>query len=74
MTQVPSTEWRILRHYATPLALPPPAKKDPSYVFYTIGNVADPRKNINMLLRVFMELTESGEMPNAKLLIKATCV
>jgi hypothetical protein len=37
------------------------------YIFYTIGNVADPRKNIGALIRAL------DNFPEARLLIKATC-
>lgn len=42
---------------------------DDRYVFYHIGNVADPRKNIRAILKAFIRLNE----PRARLLIKATC-
>jgi glycosyltransferase involved in cell wall biosynthesis len=58
--QFPYGDWRLLPHWT-----PTPD----NYVFYTIGNVLDPRKNIKMLLEAFMRL----RLPNAKLLIKATC-
>jgi glycosyltransferase involved in cell wall biosynthesis len=46
-----------------------PPKADGPYVFYTIGNIADPRKNITALLNAFQEC----QFPNARLLLKATC-
>jgi len=57
--QFPFGNWKLLPHWAP---LPP-------YVFYTIGNVLDPRKNIKMLIEAFIRL----QLPNAKLLLKATC-
>jgi glycosyltransferase involved in cell wall biosynthesis len=42
---------------------------DQPYIFYTIGNVLDNRKNIRMLLNAF----EMCNFPNARLIIKATC-
>jgi glycosyltransferase involved in cell wall biosynthesis len=42
---------------------------DDRYVFYHIGNVADPRKNVRAILEAFVRLNE----PRARLLIKATC-
>lgn len=42
------------------------------YTFYTIGNVIDPRKNIDMLLEAFMRC--NFPKGTAKLLLKATCV
>lgn len=41
------------------------------YTFYTIGNVLDPRKNINMLLKAFKMCNFPGG--SARLVIKATC-
>lgn len=40
-----------------------------TFVFYTIGNITDPRKNIKMLLEAFLRLND----PSIRLLIKATC-
>jgi glycosyltransferase involved in cell wall biosynthesis len=40
------------------------------YTFYTIGNMADPRKNIKMLLESFLRCNFG---PDAKLLLKASC-
>ena len=65
--QFPLTEWRVLHLHANPA---PSVRSNPvttPYIFYTIGNVADPRKNINALLRAI------GTFPEARLLIKATC-
>jgi glycosyltransferase involved in cell wall biosynthesis len=42
---------------------------DDRYVFYHIGNVTDPRKNVRAILEAFLRLNE----PRARLLIKATC-
>lgn len=41
------------------------------YTFYTIGNVLDPRKNIDMLINAFLHC-KFGD--NARLVIKATCL
>ena len=43
--------------------------KEDRYVFYHIGNVADPRKNFRGVLEAFVRLNE----PRARLVIKATC-
>jgi glycosyltransferase involved in cell wall biosynthesis len=40
-----------------------------AYVFYHIGNIADPRKNIKKLVECFIR----AELPNTYLLLKATC-
>ena len=67
--QFPDVNWKVLRLYApTPAVLRSPKTSGP-YVFYTIGNIADPRKNVQALLSAFQE----GQFPNARLLIKATC-
>lgn len=67
--QFPSMECKILRHYVPiPRALGPPARAEP-YVFYTIGNILDPRKNIQGLLRAFAFCN----FENARLVLKATC-
>jgi len=39
------------------------------YKFYHIGNVADPRKQVNKIIRAFCALN----LPNAELVLKATC-
>ena len=39
------------------------------YIFYTIGNIMDPRKNMTGLLSAF----QSCKFPDARLLVKATC-
>jgi len=53
---------------------PDPPKTEPPiegpYTFYTIGNLADPRKNINLLLEAFVRCDFGNR---AKLLLKASC-
>ena len=67
--QFPNTNWKVLHLYAPP----PPALGSPDttgpYVFYTIGNVMDPRKNFQALVNAFFEC----KFENAILLVKATC-
>jgi len=67
--QFPAGDWRLV-HLWTP---PPPrsihVNRSTDYTFYTIGNVIDPRKNIKMLLEAFVRL----QLPDTRLLIKATC-
>jgi len=41
------------------------------YVFYHIGNIIDPRKNFNAILRAFIQL--NMKYPDTRLLVKATC-
>jgi glycosyltransferase involved in cell wall biosynthesis len=69
--QFPQGDWRILHLWQT--AYDGPVKsivpKSDAYTFYTIGNVIDQRKNIRMLLESFVRLN----MPNTRLIIKATC-
>jgi glycosyltransferase involved in cell wall biosynthesis len=67
--QFPHGEFKILRHAVATPEYTLTGEGDEPYVFYTIGNVADPRKNIKMLLEAFVRL----EVPNVRLLIKATC-
>lgn len=67
-TQFPHGQWKLLRHWA-----PTPEKSivstDVPYTFYSIGNVIDPRKNMKMLIEAFLRL----KLPNARLVLKATC-
>ena len=71
--QFPDIQCIVLRHWSVPRPLPPPATCTP-YRFYTIGNVIDPRKNIRMLLDVFVECVDKKLfVPNTQLVIKATC-
>ena len=68
--QFPEVEWKVLRllAYERPHACPAPSAP---YTFYTIGNIADPRKNIQGLINAFL----SCEFGNrARLVLKATCV
>lgn len=64
-------DFRVLHHWtpvprlATPLAYARP------YVFYTIGNVLDPRKNITMLVDCYLRMKYAG--CNVQLVLKATC-
>jgi len=65
--QFPKIEWKLLHHWA-PIRVSRP-KEHPYYTFYTIGNVADPRKNIHGIIESFLRC----EFPDARLVIKATC-
>ena len=47
-----------------------PVSPTTCYTFYTIGNMADPRKNIKMLIEAFIRCNFGS---SAKLLLKATC-
>jgi hypothetical protein len=66
--QFPNVNWKILHLYASE---PPPREPTSKvYTFYTIGNVIDPRKNIRALLNAWQEC----KFPDARLVIKATCL
>lgn len=73
--QFPDATWKVLRllAYERPHACPVEADhgKQPPYTFYTIGNIADPRKNIQGLVNAFLSC-EFGDQ--ARLVLKATCV
>lgn len=59
--QFPGTDFYIV-HAHVP--------RDDRYVFYHVGNVLDPRKNVRAILEAFVRLNE----PEARLVIKATCM
>ena len=67
--QFPSVEWKLLRHYA-PEKIHKSPKETTPYTFYTIGNIADPRKNIHGLVNAFLKC---GFGSDARLVLKATC-
>jgi len=76
--QFPHGDFKVLRHYSPP-PLPCPKKTVDSqqldriprnaYVFYHIGNILDPRKNITGLIDSFLKLN----LPNCYLVLKASC-
>ena len=68
--QFPNVTWKVLRllAYEHPYKSP---RGDAPYTFYTIGNVADPRKNISGLLNAFLNC---GFGEKARLVLKATCI
>jgi glycosyltransferase involved in cell wall biosynthesis len=67
--QFPRGDWRLLHLWAPDPVIRLPVVDDSPYTFYTIGNMIDPRKNIKMLIEAFVRL----QLPNARLLLKATC-
>jgi len=69
-SQFPETEWRLLRHWAPERPHKAPEATTP-YTFYTIGNIADPRKNIRGLIQAFQECNFGTA---ARLVLKATCI
>jgi len=69
-TQFPHGTWKVLRHWdEAPSKVLSPISADP-YVFYTIGNLVDHRKNIKMLVEAFLRL---GMPETTRLVLKATC-
>jgi len=68
--QFPTVTWKLLRHYASEKPHKCPAAGAP-YTFYTIGNIADPRKNIQGLINAFLSC---GFGDKARLVLKATCL
>jgi glycosyltransferase involved in cell wall biosynthesis len=68
--QFPNATWKVLRllAYEHPHKSP---RDDAPYTFYTIGNVADPRKNIGALVNAFLNC---GFGEKARLVLKATCI
>ncbi len=68
--QFPETSFHIIRAYVPipelgSISLPPSSK----YRFYHIGNILDQRKNVNDILRAFIDLN----LPDCELVVKATC-
>jgi len=68
-SQFPEVEWKVLRLLAYERPHTCPAAQTP-YTFYTIGNIADPRKNIQGLINAFLSC---GFGDRARLVLKATC-
>lgn len=66
--QFPQGDFKVLHHWVQPVPKSVTTSIVP-YTFYTIGNVMDPRKNIKMLIEAFVRL----QLPDARLLLKATC-
>jgi glycosyltransferase involved in cell wall biosynthesis len=73
--QFPSVTWKLLRHYADEKPHRCPIDPDhgtpPPYTFYTIGNIIDPRKNIQGLVNAFLACNFGTA---ARLVLKATCI
>jgi glycosyltransferase involved in cell wall biosynthesis len=72
--QFPGTPCEVILAHV-PLVAPPkePVFGVPSdhYVFYHIGNVIDPRKNVKKIIEAFLRL--QIQMPKSLLVLKATC-
>lgn len=68
--QFPNINWKVLHLMAYEHPHKAPSEPTP-YTFYTIGNIADPRKNISGLLNAFLSC---GFGSAARLVLKATCL
>ena len=68
--QFPDVNWKILRLYADGVASVPKPLSGP-YIFYTIGNIMDPRKNIRGLIDAYLRCEFKD---SAHLVLKATCM
>lgn len=71
--QFPTHTFSIMHHWTDVPKVPCSKRMDfegVDYVFYTIGNVKDPRKNLRLLLEAFVRLN----LPRTHLLIKASCI
>ena len=66
--QFPKTKFEIIRHYV-PLYTIPKNKDTSTYIFYHIGNVNDPRKQVKKIIEAFLRLN----LPDSLLVLKATC-
>lgn len=68
-TQWPKQRMGLLYHWATgPRILDVTPQRPDEYVFYTIANAHDPRKQVARIVEAFIRC----RMPDARLLIKAT--
>jgi hypothetical protein len=68
--QFPDVNWKVLRLYADGVQSVPKPLSGP-YIFYTIGNVMDPRKNIRGLIDAYLRCEFRDA---AHLVLKATCL
>jgi glycosyltransferase involved in cell wall biosynthesis len=67
--QFPKIKWSLLRHWSKPKIPWTPVSTTP-YVFYSIGNILDPRKNIKALVEAYLRCEFKDA---AHLVLKATC-
>ena len=67
--QFPKVKWSLLRHWSEPKVPWMPISASP-YIFYTIGNILDPRKNIKKLIEAYLRCEFRDA---AHLVLKATC-
>ena len=68
--QFPDMNWQVLRLFASGRPTIPKQIQGP-YIFYTIGNIMDPRKNIRGLIDAYLRCEFRDA---AHLVLKATCV
>ena len=68
--QFPDVNWKILRLYADGTPKVPKSLTGP-YIFYTIGNIMDPRKNTRGLIDAYLRCDFRD---TAHLVLKATCL
>ena len=68
--QFPNIQWEVLRLFASSPQTIPKEIQGP-YIFYTIGNILDPRKNIRGLIDAYLRC---GFGSSAHLVLKATCL
>jgi glycosyltransferase involved in cell wall biosynthesis len=68
--QFPDVNWKILRLYADGTPQVPKPLSGP-YIFYTIGNIMDPRKNTRGLIDAYLRCEFRDA---AHLVLKATCM
>lgn len=68
--QFPTTKWSLLRHWSA-TKVPRTVAPITPYVFYSVGNILDPRKNIKKLIEAYLRCEFRDA---AHLVLKATCV
>ena len=68
--QFPDVNWKVLRLYADGVPSVPKPLSGP-YIFYTIGNIMDPRKNIRGLIDAYLRCEFRDAV---HLVLKATCL
>ena len=67
--QFPKIKWSLLRHWSES-KVPRGVTSVTPYVFYSIGNILDPRKNIKKLIEAYLRCEFRDA---AHLVLKATC-
>lgn len=67
--QFPNTTWKLMRHWIPDHI--PIHRESSRYIFYSIGNIMDPRKNIQSLVKAYFECNFGDK---AALVLKATCM